>query len=169
MTERPLAVLCDCSADLDRGAATATARGWSVRAGFELPQDPWDLSWRRWVCVGVVATEADAAAAIWVLVRGCALVVVVEGSAPPNFLDDLQRCADLERLRQEMSATGLGPHEDALLAALADGLSVHQAATKLFLSTRTAQRRLTSARAALGVRTTREAVMAWTRQSRGWE
>ena len=58
------------------------------------------------------------------------------------------------------------PRRIALLAALADGQSLQQAATELYLSPRTAQRRLSSARATLGVRTTREAVLAWTRLNR---
>ena len=56
--------------------------------------------------------------------------------------------------------------EADLLDALATGLSVRQAAADLYLSGRTAQRRLASARVALGVSTTREAVVAWTRRSR---
>lgn len=156
------AVLCADPAQLSDAGATLAASGWSLREGFALPDEPWDLSARRWACWGVVDTTDSAAAATWVLVRGCALVVAPGPHAPRTFRADLGRCGVVETYAPHTDTTGLDANERALLAALAQGLSVQQAADALFLSTRTAQRRLTSARKSLGVRTTREAVVAWT-------
>ena len=46
---------------------------------------------------------------------------------------------------------------------LAAGMSVADASRTLFISRRTADRRLAAARITLGVRTTAEAVVAWSR------
>lgn len=158
----PPAVLCTDPAQLGDAGAILAASGWSLRESFALPDEPWDLRPRRWACRGVVHTADSAAAATWVLVRGCALVVALGPHAPRTFLADLGRCGVVEVYAPHPDESGLDANERALLAALARGLSVHQAAETLFLSTRTAQRRLTSARRILGVRTTREAVVAWT-------
>lgn len=158
----PPAVVCRDAAQLkDAGAALAES-GWKLREGFVLPDEPWDLTRRRWACWGHVGGAEEAAAATWVLVRGCALVVVPGPETPSSFLADLARCATVERYEPYRDRSGLDANERALLTALAEGLSVQQAAERLFLSTRTAQRRLTSARRQLGVATTREAVLAWT-------
>lgn len=163
----PLVVVCDNPQDLPGAARTMTEAGWAVRTGFTLPGEPWDLASRRWACQGTVGNDGDAVAATWALVRGCGLIVAVSPGASPDFLGDLGRAGQLERFTLTRGDdSGLDADETALLAALAHGLSMQQAAKQLHLSGRTAQRRLASARATLGVRTTREAVMAWTRLSR---
>ena len=59
------------------------------------------------------------------------------------------------------AADVLVPQQRALLRRLAQGQSIAAAAQAEFLSLRTANRRIAEARAALGVRTTREAVLAY--------
>ncbi|RHW25786.1 LuxR family transcriptional regulator [Nocardioides immobilis] len=54
-----------------------------------------------------------------------------------------------------------------LLELLADGLTLGTAAERLNLSRRTADRRLASARRALGARTTAQAIAAWRAQRAG--
>lgn len=157
----PPAVICSDAAQLGDAAPTLAARGWSLREGFGLPDEPWDLGSRRWACWGVVDDADSAAAATWVVVRGCAIVAAVGPESPRTFLADLARCSAVEHYATSVDDSGLDANERALLAALAEGLSVHQAAEQLFLSIRTAQRRLASARRRLDVRTTREAVVAW--------
>lgn len=158
----PPAVICSDPAHLRDAGATLVALGWSLRESFSLPEEPWDLGPRRWACWGVVDTADRAVAATWVVVRGCALVAAVSPESPRSFLADLARCSVLEQYAPDVDESGLDASERALLSALAEGLSVHRAAERLFLSTRTAQRRLASARRRLDVRTTREAVVAWT-------
>ena len=58
------------------------------------------------------------------------------------------------------------PEQRALLERLANGETIAAAAAAEFLSLRTANRRIAQAREALGVRTTREAVLAYLRQRR---
>ena len=56
------------------------------------------------------------------------------------------------------------PEQRALLERLADGETIAAAAAAEFLSLRTANRRIAEAREVFGVRTTREAVLAYLRQ-----
>ena len=66
----------------------------------------------------------------------------------------------------EVAASALLPEQRALLERLANGETIAAAAAAEFLSLRTANRRIAQAREALGVRTTREAVLAYLRQRR---
>jgi DNA-binding NarL/FixJ family response regulator len=56
------------------------------------------------------------------------------------------------------------PEQRALLDRLANGETIAAAAAAEYLSLRTANRRIAQARDALGVRTTREAVLTYLRQ-----
>jgi DNA-binding NarL/FixJ family response regulator len=58
------------------------------------------------------------------------------------------------------------PEQRALLERLANGETIAAAAAAEFLSLRTANRRIAQARELLGVRTTREAVLAYLQQQR---
>ena len=60
----------------------------------------------------------------------------------------------------------LAPEQRALLERLASGETIAAAAAAEFLSLRTANRRIAEAREVLGVRTTREAVLAYLRLRR---
>jgi DNA-binding NarL/FixJ family response regulator len=113
----------------------------------------------RLACVGVVRHKADARAALLAALKGAAIVVVIpeaaEGTA--TFVDDLARIRPVE-IRTERPSGQPGVQERDLLRLLADGRTVREAARALHLSLRSAHRRLSRARAALGARTTAEAV-----------
>lgn len=64
------------------------------------------------------------------------------------------------------AGTPLAPEQRALLERLAKGETIAAAAQAEFLSLRTANRRIAEARQALGVRSTREAVLAYLRLRR---
>jgi len=64
------------------------------------------------------------------------------------------------------AGTPLAPEQRALLERLAKGETIAAAAQAEFLSLRTANRRIAEARQALGVRSTREAVLAYLRMRR---
>ncbi len=66
--------------------------------------------------------------------------------------------------RDGEAAPVLLPEQRALLERLANGETIAAAAAAEYLSLRTANRRIAQAREALGVRTTREAVLAYLRQ-----
>jgi DNA-binding CsgD family transcriptional regulator len=81
-----------------------------------------------------------------------------------QLCDDLRRLGELDHRIGERSDAGpeLSADERALLAQLIAGRSLGEAARALHLSRRTADRRLASARRALGAASTSEAlVIAW--------
>lgn len=76
-----------------------------------------------------------------------------------QLCDDLRRIGELDhRVGAASSGPVLPPDERALLAALLSGATLGEAAQALHVSRRTADRRLASARAALGAQTTPEAL-----------
>lgn len=123
------------------------------------------------VCVGVVADERDAAAAVLAVVAGSG--VLVAGRAGRDVLDrlcdDLRALGPLDHRLERSGRPALTREQRDLLEALAGGASLGQAAAALHLSRRTADRRLAAARAALGAATTAEALVlhARTRLERG--
>jgi DNA-binding NarL/FixJ family response regulator len=112
--------------------------------------------------VGQVTDERSAQHAVLAALAGAHLVVAA--AAPREVIDML--CEDLRRLGtldhqvgvQAAPAGGLGDTERALLKQLLKGDSLGEAANALHLSRRTADRRLASARRALGAATTAEAL-----------
>jgi DNA-binding CsgD family transcriptional regulator len=143
-------------------ARNLRAQGWSVRSGWDLPAAPWDLRPERWLASGVVTDLAGARDALLALRRTAGVVIVVDLPAASR-LDVL---ADLHRLGEVRTEAGaavaaalpITAEQRELLQRLADGESVPEAAAALFLSQRTAERRLALTRKALGVRSTAEAI-----------
>lgn len=158
-------------ADLAAAAADAVRRGWLVHQGFVPPAEPWDLAPRRMVAVGAVGSAGAARAALLCAVRGTGLLVIVDRAQPwaAAFLADLSRLAAApagprpEPGRAAVPDLPLSSEQREMLDLLAGGRSIAQAATDLFVSLRTANRRVAEAREALGVGTTREAVLAYVR------
>ncbi len=166
---RPLVVVEGTDADVDRAVTEVRDAGWQVGQGF--PAYPWRPPPEARVArVGVVRTHEDAAAAVLAAVGGCGLVVA--GRADREVLDRL--CDDLRRLGPvdhrlptladtvgggTAGADELTAEERALLVHLAEGLSLGEAAARLHVSRRTADRRLASARRRLGVDSAAEAVV----------
>jgi DNA-binding NarL/FixJ family response regulator len=148
VVEGPAAVFAGAVADV-RSAGRRTVAGWTV-AGDDA------------VCVGSVADAEDAAAALLAAVGGAG--IVVHAVAPREIVDRL--CEDLRRLGRLEHVVGAEPRprltreEAALLDLLLDGLTLGEAAERLGLARRTADRRLAAARAKLGVATTAEALVA---------
>ncbi len=144
--------------------AFADARQRATREGAKVVD-----GWRQEpgiVSAGEVADEADAAEALLAAVWGAG--VLIHATAPPEvterLVEDLRRLGSVDYRSAEPSAgTALTQDEHALLELLADGASLGGAARRLHLSRRTADRRVASARAKLGVATTAEAVVAFLR------
>lgn len=114
------------------------------------------------VRVGVVADAASAAAAVLAAVHGYNLVVMATGdrAVTDQLCDDLRRLGHLDHVvGNDPGAPVLSVEERELLAHLVAGANLGEAARRLHLSRRTADRRLASARRALGARTTSEAVV----------
>lgn len=144
------------------GAAQAAARelatsGVRVVSGWQHAFGPAGV-----VCVGRVASRADAADAVLAAVSGARLVIDAEAprEVVDQLCDDLRRLGELEHRVGAPAPAPLAPEEQALLALLLGGAKLGQAAAALHISRRTADRRLAAARAALGVETTSAAMAA---------
>ncbi|MDT4925821.1 MAG: hypothetical protein QOG01_3534 [Pseudonocardiales bacterium] len=114
------------------------------------------------VCIGAVRDAQDAAAAVLCAVGGARLVVEASGSRETidRLCDDLRRLGDLDHRVGGPDGPALTEEERSLLALLLGGATLGRCARELHISRRTADRRLATARAALGAQTTSEAVAA---------
>jgi hypothetical protein len=166
---------------VDGGAeATAVLRrltraGWTTREGFALPETSWDVSGARLVLFGRVADADTAELAVLAAARGAGVVAIADAGSDVGraLLADLARVgpvstdpdAPIAGEAGEPAGGGpqLAPEQRALLERLAGGETIAAAAAAEFLSLRTANRRIAEAREVLGVRTTREAVLAYLR------
>jgi hypothetical protein len=104
--------------------------------------------------IGPVSTDPDAPVAAVATSPGPGSGVVVGAAAGPAGDGD------------HGAGNPLAPEQRALLERLAKGETIAAAAQAEFLSLRTANRRIAEARQALGVRSTREAVLAYLRMRR---
>jgi hypothetical protein len=157
-------------------AATVLRRlerqGWRLREGFALPESRWDVAELRLVLHDRVADVDTVELVVHAAVRGAGVVAVVDprGELGRAVLADLARIGPVRGGGDDDAAGPAGALDDdqrRLLARLAAGETIAAAAAAEFLSLRTANRRIAQARQAIGVRTTREAVLAYARLTRG--
>jgi hypothetical protein len=160
--------------------ATAVLRrlaraGWHTREGFALPESGWDVGPARMVLFGRVNDVDTAELALLAAARGAGVVAITDPASETGraLLADLARIGpvstDPDTGDEEPAGTArpqLAPEQRALLERLANGETIAAAAAAEFLSLRTANRRIAEARDVLGVRTTREAVLAYLRLRR---
>ncbi len=159
--------------------ATAVLRrlsrdGWSTREGFALAEPAWDVAAARLVLFGRVPDLETVQLAVLAAVRGAGVVAVADAAGPVGqaLLDDLARLGPVVRDPDADPPAAAGadlldrlvPEQRALLERLAGGETIAAAAAAEFLSLRTANRRIAQARELFGVRTTREAVLAYLRE-----
>jgi hypothetical protein len=149
--------------------------GWTTREGFALPENTWDVTGTRLVLFGRVADPDTAELAVLAAARGAGVVAIADAGSDVGraLYADLARVgpvsldpdAPVAGEADEPASTGpqLAPEQRALLERLAGGETIAAAAAAEFLSLRTANRRIAEAREVLGVRTTREAVLAYLR------
>jgi DNA-binding CsgD family transcriptional regulator len=159
--QRPLTI-ADGPQTLEAVADDLARAGWSVRSGFVLEGLDWELSTARIVCVGRIGSDADASAALLAAVRGAGVVYfdARENGGAERLIEDLGKLGPLEwRSTQPSRLDDLSDEERRLLELLSQGRPLAEVARSLYVSRRTADRRLASARAKLGVRTTAEAVL----------
>ncbi|GIF22240.1 antitoxin (DNA-binding transcriptional repressor) of toxin-antitoxin stability system [Actinoplanes tereljensis] len=146
--------------------------GWVARDGFALPDPAWDVTGNRLVLHGRITDAETLQLAVLAAARGAGVVAICDAESMLGraLVDDLSR---LGPVRQGAAAepndggkavADLVPEQRALLDRLAAGDTIAAAAAAEFLSLRTANRRIAEARALFGVRTTREAVLAYLRQ-----
>ena len=146
--------------------------GGAVQTNLQLPVVPWSLVAADLTCVATVSGPGDAAEAIVAALRGVSLVLFVGHDASwagrVDFLEDLDRLRSIAPDGPSSAPAALlapmpeiGPDQGDILELLAEGLSLPEAAGRLFLSLRTTERRLSAAKRLLGVRSTAEAVVAF--------
>ena len=145
--------------------------GWVLREGFALPDPAWDVTATKLVLHGRIAEADTLQLAVLAAARGAGVVAVCDPETPVGraLVDDLSRLGPVHLGPGEPgeAVADLIPEQRALLDRLAAGDTIAAAAAAEFLSLRTANRRIAEARALFGVRTTREAVLAYLRQRRG--
>jgi DNA-binding CsgD family transcriptional regulator len=166
---RPLVVL-PLDGDPNPAVRKATADGWRPERSLDVPEEPWDLGAARHLAVASIETAESAAAALLLAVRGAGLVVFLDPDAPwaGGFLADLDRIDTpapdiIDAGAGAGAAIPLSDEQCALLDLLAAGASIASAAASLYVSLRTANRRIAEARKALGAASTSEAVVAYSR------
>jgi DNA-binding CsgD family transcriptional regulator len=144
--------------------------GWVLREGFALPDPAWDVTATKLVLHGRIAEADTLQLAVLAAARGAGVVAVCDPETPVGraLVDDLSRLGVVHLGPGEAgeAVADLIPEQRALLDRLAAGDTIAAAAAAEFLSLRTANRRIAEARALFGVRTTREAVLAYLRQRR---
>jgi antitoxin (DNA-binding transcriptional repressor) of toxin-antitoxin stability system len=146
--------------------------GWTTRDGFALPDPAWDVTAARLVLHGRIADPETLQLAVLAAARGAGIVAICDAESPLGraLIDDLARLGPVrhgpatEPGHRGDTVADLVPEQRALLDRLAAGDTIAAAAAAEFLSLRTANRRIAEARALFGVRTTREAVLAYLRQ-----
>ncbi len=187
MTRRPDAPrhVVATTGDADTVLRRLTRDGWIVRDGFALPDPAWDVTGTRLVLHGRIGDPDALQLAVLAAARGAGIVAVCDPESPLGraLLDDLTRLGPVligpvtvspvhggpvhpgaDNGAGHGSVADLVPEQRALLDRLANGDTIAAAAAAEFLSLRTANRRIAEARAQFGVRTTREAVLAYLRQ-----
>jgi len=156
VSQQSFIVLEDAAhADFDLACAELASQGLSVVPAFE-PAAP------GLVCAGEVGDWQAAQLAVLAALAGADLVVAA--AAPREVIDTL--CEDLRRLGtldhrlspRKSAVLELSQAERALIERLLAGDSLGEAARALHMSRRTADRRLASARRALGAASTAEAL-----------
>lgn len=144
--------------------------GATTREGFALTESAWDVTSARLVLFGRVTDPDTAQLAVLAAARGASVVAITDLGADLGraLLADLGRIGPVSTTAADptgpQTGASLAPEHRALLDRLARGETIAAAATAEFLSLRTANRRIADARQLLGVRTTREAVLAYLRR-----
>ncbi|GIM94928.1 LuxR family transcriptional regulator [Paractinoplanes toevensis] len=147
--------------------------GWVARDGFALPDPAWDVTGNRLVLHGRITDAETLQLAVLAAARGAGVVAICDAESMLGraLVDDLSRLGPVRQGATPEANDGGGnavadlvPEQRALLDRLAAGDTIAAAAAAEFLSLRTANRRIAEARALFGVRTTREAVLAYLRQ-----
>jgi DNA-binding NarL/FixJ family response regulator len=158
--------------DADTVLRRLTRDGWVARDGFALPDPGWDVTGTRLILHGRIGDPDTLQLAVLAAARGAGIVAVcdAESALGRALVDDLSRLGPVQQGVTDPGPSGgdavadLVPEQRALLDRLAAGDTIAAAAAAEFLSLRTANRRIAEARALFGVRTTREAVLAYLRQ-----
>jgi hypothetical protein len=146
--------------------------GWTIREGFAIIGAAWDVSVAKLALFGRVHDNDTAELVLLAAARGAAVVAITDTGTTVGrtLLADLSRIGPVvtdpvaeAATEPAVSVLHLAPEHHALMARLANGETIAAAAAAESISLRTANRRISEARDALGVRTTRDAVLKYLR------
>jgi hypothetical protein len=162
----PYVIVAAACAAADEIVSRIRGGGWSVLHGWSLSSRPWNARPRGVVCVGPLRARSDAEAALLAAARGAGIVAVAyaDQDLVERFYEDLSRFGRVEFRARDPApdpVEALGVDQRRLLELLAAGMSVGDSARAIFVSRRTADRRLAAARRTIGVGTTAEAVAVY--------
>lgn len=155
-------------ADADAVLRRMVRDGWQAQEGFALPQQAWDAP-DKLILHGRITDQDTLQLCVLAAARGAGIVAICDGESTLGraLVDDLTRLGPVQHgpgPEPGDAIADLVPEQRALLDRLAAGDTIAAAAAAEYLSLRTANRRIAEARALFGVRTTREAVLAYLRQ-----
>lgn len=158
----PPLIVADSHAAAGAAVAELCREGWTRVELGALPLEPWDLASRRLLVTCSVEIRDERLEALFAALRGAAVVAVgsADVSELASFFDELSRLGRVDFARDGVAPT-LTLEQRRLLELLAGGETLGEAARRLSLSRRTADRRLAEARNALGVASTAQAVLAF--------
>ena len=162
----PASIVTESEGMLRAAAEGLRADGWSVARSWQLPEQPWDLTDQRRVCVGSVAASDEVPPMLLAAIRGAVVIVrCTDPTLRAAVIDELSRVTLTEDGGELTAASPLTEEQQQLVELLAAGAKMADAAGTLFLSVRTAERRLAEVRRALGVSTTAEALVVYRRSN----
>jgi DNA-binding CsgD family transcriptional regulator len=167
----PLVVVEASSEAFEHAIAEIRAAGWTVLPGWRIPVGRPS----RTVLSGAVLSREDAEAALLAALDGFGVIIAAASDrvVTDRLVDDLRHLGPVDhRIAEPDAGPTLPADARAILGLLAEGHSLGEAAVILGLSRRTADRRLASAREALGVERTTEAIarakrLGWLRKPSG--
>ena len=143
---------------LAEAVAEARSDGWAIVDGWAAP-----LTRERVACTGTILGTDDARRALLAAISGAGLIVAsrADRETIDRFLDDLRRLGPVDHVvAAARPRNRLSPRQRAVLGLLGEGLTVDEAAVALGIDPAAARERLEAARAALGVASTAEAIVA---------
>jgi DNA-binding NarL/FixJ family response regulator len=154
----PLVVIEGDDMALRAARTRLTRAGWLIVEGWETPEpSPGD----RLVRAGVVSSEADAVMAVLAALSGSGVLVDsrADRDLADRLCDDLRRLGPVEHVVGTRMSGPLSQEQVAMVQQLLAGATLGQAARRLHLSRRTADRRMAGVRHALRASTTAEALL----------
>jgi predicted DNA-binding protein (UPF0251 family) len=121
-------------------------RGWRLVEGWEMDDQSTGV-----VCCGPVTDIAGVSRAVLAAVLGAGVLAqTASGRLAEQLFDDLRRVGHVENRFPDHGWVVLDPEERRLLDLLDEGVSLGEAAQRLHVARRTADRRLAAARSRLG-------------------
>lgn len=165
----PVVLVADEPTAFGASRTVAELAGARVVLGWCLPREPWNLAAAHIVVQGPIESEPNEEAVVAAVVRGAGAIVGIDRGRPASarLVDALRRTAPVLDWR-DCPTMQLDVTQIRLLHHLSQGAKAREAANALFLSVRTAHRRMAEARDLLGAASTNSAAAQLLETVRVW-